>query len=73
MSRPSLHAALESVPHSLTPAGGGWHCNHLYYSFDRGALKQLTDAERTAGCEQMMIELDPDIGDAPTKLQMSIV
>lgn len=67
------HAAAEPAPHSLEPAGGGWHCNHLYYSFDRSALRQLTDAERTTGCEQLLIELDPDIGDAPTRLQTSIV
>ena len=67
------HAAAEPAPHSLEPAGGGWHCNHLYYLFDRAALKKLPDAERTAGCEQLMIELDPDIGDAPTRLQTSIV
>lgn len=67
------HAAAEPVPHSLTPANGGWHCNHLYYSFDRTALKQLTDAERSTGCEQFQIELDPAIGDAPLRLQTSIV
>ena len=67
------HTAPEPVLHSLAPAGGGWHCSHLYYSFDRSRLKQLTDAERTAGVEQMMIELDPDIGDAPLRLQTSIV
>lgn len=67
------HAAAEQEPHSLTPARGGWHGSHLYYSFDRSALKQLSDAERSAGCEQMMIELDPSIGDAPLRLQTSIV
>ena len=65
--------ASEPALQPLAPAGGGWHCSHLYYSFDRAALKQLTDAERTAGGEQMMIELDPDIGDAPLRLQTSIV
>ena len=73
MSRPSHAPAAESVPHSLTPAGGGWHCSHLYYSFDRAALKQLSDAQRKAGCEQFQIELDPAIGDAPLRLQTSIV
>jgi hydrogen peroxide-dependent heme synthase len=74
MSRPShTHAAAEPVPHSLVPANGGWHCSHLYYSFDREVLKQLSDAERLAGVEQFMIELDPAIGDAPLRLQTSIV
>ena len=67
------HAAAEPATHSLSPARGGWHCSHLYYSFDRAALKQLSEAEQTAGCEQMMIELDPAIGDAPLRLQTSIV
>jgi hydrogen peroxide-dependent heme synthase len=67
------HAAAEPAALSLEPAGGGWHCSHLYYSFDRAALKQLSDAERSAGCEQFQIELDPAIGDAPLRLQTSIV
>ena len=71
--RPAHASAPEPVLQSLAPAGGGWHCSHLYYSFDRAALKQLSDAERTTGVEQMMIELDPDIGDAPMRLQTSIV
>jgi chlorite dismutase len=74
MSRPShTHSAAEPVPHSLTPANGGWHCSHLYYSFDRAALKLLTGAERSAGIDQMLIELDPAIGDAPLRMQTSIV
>ncbi len=71
--RPVSSAVAAPALHSLTPANGGWHCSHLYYSFDRAALKQLTDAEKSAGCEQMMIELDPAIGDAPLRLQTSIV
>lgn len=67
------HAAAAPAAHSLEPAGGGWHCSHLYYSFDRAALAQLPEAERAAGVEQMMIELDPAIGDAPLRLQTSIV
>jgi chlorite dismutase len=65
--------ATEPALQPLAPAGGGWHCSHLYYSFDRAALKQLTDGERSTGAEQVMIELDPDIGDAPLRLQTSIV
>jgi len=63
----------EPVLQSLAPAGGGWHCSHLFYTFDRAALQRLTEAERTAGAEQMMIELDPDIGDAPLRLQTTII
>lgn len=67
------HAVAEPAPHSLTPANGGWHCSHLFYSFDRAALKLLSEAERKAGVEQFQIELDPAIGDAPLRLQTSIV
>jgi chlorite dismutase len=58
---------------SLAPASGGWHCSHLYYSFDRAALARLTAAERTAGAEQFVAALDPAGAEAPLRLQSSIV
>jgi chlorite dismutase len=61
-----------SVPHSLTPAGGGWHCSHLYYSFDRTALKQLSAEERDAGSREAAAALDPAGTDAPIRLQTTI-
>lgn len=67
------HAAAEAVPHSLIPASGGWHCSHLYYSFDRSVLRQLSDAQRSAGSEEFLAALDPARADAPTRLQSSIV
>ncbi len=42
---------------SLTPAEA-WHCSHLYYRFDRGALQSLTPAELAAGREASFT-LDP--------------
>jgi chlorite dismutase len=57
----------------LTPAGGGWHCSHLFYSFHRPALAQLSDTTRAAGCREIIAALDPHGADAPLRLQTSIV
>ncbi len=73
MSRPAHTSPTESVPHTLTPAGGGWHCSHLYYSFDRPALAQLSDTARAAGCREIIAALDPTGPDAPLRMQSSIV
>lgn len=71
MQRPV--APTESVPHSLTPAGGGWHCSHLYYSFDRAALKRLSADERADGFREAAAALDPSGPEAPVRLQSLIV
>ena len=67
------HAAAAPVLHSLIPARGGWHCSHLYYSFDRAALKQLSDSERSAGIRLFVAALGPAGSEAPLRLQTSIV
>jgi hydrogen peroxide-dependent heme synthase len=72
MQRPAHTSSTESIPHSLTPAGGGWHCNHLYYSFDRTALRQLTSEDRAAGSRDLVAALDPASADAPLRLQTTI-
>jgi chlorite dismutase len=73
MSRPThTHSTTESIPPSLIPAGGGWHCSHLYYSFDRTALKQLSADERAAGSRALAAALDPAAADAPIRLQTTI-
>jgi peroxiredoxin len=71
MPRPDQ--AAEPVVQSLEPASGGWHCSHLYYSLDRGALKRLSPAELAEGRERMIEVLDPAGPDAPVRLQVSIV
>ena len=73
MSRPSHIPAADPVVNSLAPAGGGWHCSHLYYSFDRKALSQLSADERAGGADKLIIELDPVVGDAPLRMQSFIV
>jgi chlorite dismutase len=73
MQRPPRSQSSAPVEQSLEPAGGGWHCCHLYYSFDRKVLQQLTAAERGTGCQEAIATLDPAASDAPIRLQTSIV
>ena len=57
---------------SLFPAEG-WHCRHLYYRFNRRALRDLAPGELVAGREQFLAVLAPDGPHAPARLQPSIV
>jgi len=61
------------MPPSLAPAGGGWHCSHLFYSFDRARIAQLTSDARAAGSRDLAAALDPAGPDAPIRLQTTIV
>src|SRR3954462_7164066 len=70
MQRPT-HTS-ESILPSLVPAGGGWHCSHLFYSFDRRALAQLTSDVRAAGSRDLIAALNPAGQDASHRLQTSI-
>jgi chlorite dismutase len=72
MQRPAHSSSGESIRPSLEPAGGGWHCSHLFYSFDRGAIAQLTSDARAAGSRDLAAALDPDGPDAPLRLQTTI-
>jgi peroxiredoxin len=56
---------------SLTPADG-WHCSHIFYSFDRSQVKQL-GGDLEAARASFISELDPKGPDAPAVLQTSIV
>jgi len=57
---------------SLRPSEG-WHCSHLYYRFNRRALKQLSAAEVTAGTTDMIETLDPTGPGSPSRMQTSLV
>jgi chlorite dismutase len=72
MQRPVHTSASESTPHSLAPAGGGWHSSHLYYSFDRKEIAQLTSDARAAGILDLVAALDPAGPEAPLRMQTSI-
>jgi chlorite dismutase len=73
MTHPAPSSAAESTQHTLVPAGGGWHSSHLYYSFDRAHLKQLSADERAAGSRDLVAALDPADPDAPLRLQTTII
>jgi chlorite dismutase len=51
----------------------GWHCSHLYYSFDRAALARMTSNEKIEGARQFVEALDPARTGQPMRLQGSIV
>ncbi len=70
MSHPRPHAAPVEV--SLRPTEG-WHCQHLYYQFDRAALSQLGSHARRRGAEQLERLLDPTSPTATSRLQTSVV
>jgi chlorite dismutase len=73
MQRPATISSTEPAKPNLSPAGGGWHSSHLYYSFDRAALRKLTEAERGDGCRDLVAALDPAGSDAPIRLQSTII
>lgn len=64
--------APQQVPISLEPTEG-WHCTHLYYQFDRGALSALSADELQRGREEALAILDPAGPEAPQRLQTSVV
>jgi peroxiredoxin len=57
---------------SLSPHEG-WHCTHIFYQFDRGALHDLYDEDLRAGRAELIAILDPAGPEAPKRLQTSIV
>ena len=57
---------------SVTPIDG-WHCAHLYYQFDRGALARMSDGEKEAGRADLVAVLNPEGENSPERLQTSIV
>ncbi len=69
MSRP--HVAPSEI--SLSPAAGGWHCSHLYYSWNRAALARMERTEISAGIDAVIALLDPEGPDSPLRMQTSVV
>ncbi len=57
---------------SIKPSEG-WHCSHLFYRFDRGALKGLSAAELAEGAKHFVATLEAGGEHAPARLQTSIV
>ena len=49
----------ETADFSLKPSEG-WHCSHLYYRFNRPALKRLSAAELAEGQRQFIARTRSD-------------
>ena len=62
----------ERIEVSLEPPEG-WHCSHLYYRFDRGALARMSAAQLRAGRGELIAALDPGGPEATARLQTSLV
>ena len=62
MNRPTRQQPTYEI--SLEPAGGGWHCNHLYYTWDRAALAAMSADQITSGRDAVIQSLDPVADDA---------
>ena len=71
MNRPAHTAKPAEI--SLSPAEGGWHCSHLYYSWNRGVLASLSSEQIAAGRADVIAALNPEGDDAPLRLQTSTV
>lgn len=71
MNRPAH--AVQPTEISLEPAEGGWHCSHLYYSWNRAVLASLSPEQLAAGRADVISALDPEGDDAPIRLQTSVV
>lgn len=57
---------------SLVPSEG-WHCQHLFYRWNRGVLRHMPAADIQAGCAEVVAALDPKGPEAPIRLQVSLV
>src|SRR5688572_16863037 len=57
---------------SLVPTEG-WHCTHIYYRFNRGALAGIPADRLAVGRDELIAILDPQGPDGPQRLQTSIV
>ena len=56
----------------LAPYDGGWHCSHLWYSFDHERISSLAPTQREAIARDLKTVLDPAADHAPVRMQLSI-
>ncbi|MBM80638.1 MAG: heme-dependent peroxidase [Planctomycetaceae bacterium] len=61
------------MPDPTNNMSEGWHCLHLYFSVDQGALNQLDEGQRATGREELAAILNPDADGAPTRIQTCVV
>ena len=62
-----------NIEPSLEPVSGGWHCSHLYYSFDREKIYQFSESQVQEMCDSMIACLDPAGEEAPLRIQSFVV
>src|SRR3712207_2036758 len=70
MNRP---AATPAAEFSRLPASGGWHCSHLFYSWNRDRLADMPPEHVADGRAALIATLDPARDGGPLRLQTSIV
>ncbi len=51
----------------------GWHCTHVFYRFDRGALAAMSPDQMASGSAELIAALDPAGPEALARVQTSIV
>lgn len=72
-SRPAAAApATSKGGDPLAPYDGGWHCSHLYYSWDREKLNALAPTQRAAVANDFEEVFQPGAKHLPTRTQLSI-
>ncbi len=71
MSHPA-HGAQHPQGVSLEPTDG-WHCSHLYYTFDRGVLSAMSAETIADGRRQLIAALSSGTPELPVRLQVSVV
>jgi hydrogen peroxide-dependent heme synthase len=71
MQRPT--AATPATEVSRQPADGGWHCSHLFYSWNRDRLADMPPEHVAEGRAALIATLDPARERGPLRLQTSIV
>ncbi len=63
----------QKLPEPSIVPSEGWHCSHLYYSFDRGILSEFDESELATGRDELIAALDPAQEGGPKRLQTSVV
>jgi chlorite dismutase len=67
MNRPAVSTPAAEI--SRTPASGGWHCTHFFYTWNRAQLAAMDAGSRTASRDALTATLDPTSPEAPHRLQ----
>ena len=62
-----------NIEPSLEPVSGGWHCSHLYYSFDREKVYQFSESQLQEICDSMIACLDSAGEESPLRIQSFVV